>query len=212
MNSNIAKMIFGGPGTLSNAELLAVVLGTDTETAEKAFRYADELNTDICKMEVHELAEVEGIGEAKAGRIVAATELSKRIASDRKYRIREKARDSAMVASMLTEDMADETVEKFVVLLLDCKLRIQGKHTIAIGGLDSCPVHPREVFKPAIRNGAAAIIVAHNHPSGDATPSTEDIAITKRLEEASKVIGIQLVDHVIVGTNNFTSMKADGYL
>ena len=95
---------------------------------------------------------------------------------------------------------------------LNSKLRVESKSVVSIGNLDSAPVHPREVFGPAVRRGAAAVIVAHNHPSGDPTPSHQDVDVTMRLLDASKIIGIKLMDHVIVGNGRFTSMKAEGYL
>lgn len=84
--------------------------------------------------------------------------------------------------------------------------------TSALSNVDSAPVHPREVFNPAIRNSASAVIVAHNHPSGDATPSAQDIEVTKRLKDAADIIGIKLLDHVVVGKGQFTSLKSEGYL
>jgi len=95
---------------------------------------------------------------------------------------------------------------------LNTRLHVESRHTISIGNLNSAPVHPREVFAPAIKRGAAAIIVAHNHPSGDVTPSPEDILITKRLAEAGELLGIKLLDHVIIGSGCFTSMKTEGIL
>ena len=99
-----------------------------------------------------------------------------------------------------------------MVINLNSKLQVESKSIVSIGNLDSAPVHPREVFAPAIRRGAAAVVVAHNHPSGDPTPSAQDIEVTRRLLEASNIIGIKLLDHVIVGQGRNISMKAEGYL
>lgn len=123
--------------------------------------------------------------------------------------------DSSDVARFITEILQSEryTVEKFMVFMLDTKLKIQGYSVVSIGSLDSAPVHPREVFAPAVSTPkCAAIIVAHNHPSGDATASSQDIDVTDRLRKAGEIIGIRLIDHVIVGDRCFTSMKSEGYL
>ena len=107
--------------------------------------------------------------------------------------------------------MMYEKREFFMALNLNSKLQVESKSIISIGNLDSAPVHPREVFGPAVRRGAAAVVVAHNHPSGDPTPSPQDIDVTRRLIRASEILGIRLLDHVIVGNGCFTSMKSEGY-
>ena len=154
---------------------------------------------------------IDGIGEAKACSIVAAIELSKRLISDHKGAVRVKIRDSRQVAEILMEEMMYEKREFFMTLNLNSKLQVESKSVISIGNLDSAPVHPREVFGPAVRRGAAAVVVAHNHPSGDPTPSPQDIDVTKRLIKASEILGIKLLDHVIIGNGCFTSMKSEGY-
>ena len=103
-----------------------------------------------------------------------------------------------------------ETRELFMALNLNSKMQIESKSVISIGNIDSAPVHPREVFGPAVRRGAAAVVVAHNHPSGDPTPSPQDIDVTRRLQKASEILGIRLLDHVIVGNGCFVSMKSEG--
>ena len=101
--------------------------------------------------------------------------------------------------------------EHFVVLTLDTKHKVTGIHTVSVGSLDATIVHPREVYKPAVLAGASGIIVGHNHPSGDPTPSSEDIAVTKRLKEAGTLLGIDFLDHIIVGDNGrYTSLKSEG--
>lgn len=102
--------------------------------------------------------------------------------------------------------------EHFVVMVLDTKHNVRGIHTASIGSLDASVVHPREVLKVAILGSASGIIVGHNHPSGDPTPSPEDIAVTKRLSEACRIIGIDLLDHIVVGDERFSSLKAQGYM
>ena len=102
--------------------------------------------------------------------------------------------------------------EHFVVIMLDTKNQVIGINTVAIGVLASCPIHPREVFKPAILANAARIILLHNHPSGDVTPSQDDLLLTRRLKEAGEILGIQVVDHVILGYANYASLKEKGQI
>lgn len=212
------KLLFGGARGLSNSELLALIIRTGTGE-KSAIRLADEVIAytsdnigELGMAEVRELTEIEGIGEAKACSIVAAMELSRRMKSDRIAKQKHRLSDSKDVAVMLMDELADEKREIFMAINLNSKLQVESKSIVSIGNLDSAPVHPREVFGPAVRRGAAAVIVAHNHPSGDPTPSHQDIEVTIRLSEASKIIGIKLIDHVIVGNGKFTSMKAEGYL
>ena len=211
------KMLYAGAGGLSNSELLALIIRTGTESksalrlADEVISYANDKIGDLGMAEVKELTEIDGIGEAKACSIVAAMELSKRLISDRQGAIKVRIRDSKQVAEILMEEMLCEKREFFMTLNLNSKLQVESKAVISIGSLDSAPVHPREVFGPAIRRGAAAVVVAHNHPSGDPTPSPQDIEVTKRLLRASEIIGRRLIDHVIVGNGCFTSMKSEGY-
>lgn len=211
------KMLYAGAGCLSNSELLALIIRTGTgrksavRLADEVISYANDNIGDLGLAEVRELTGIDGIGEAKACSIVAAMELSKRLIADRQGSVKVRIRDSRQVAEILTEEMMGEKRELFMALNLNSKLQIESKSVISIGNLDSAPVHPREVFGPAIRRGAAAVVVAHNHPSGDPTPSVQDIDVTKRLIKASEILGIRLLDHVIVGNGCFTSMKSEGY-
>lgn len=211
------KMLYGGAGCLSNAELLALIIRTGSGSrsavrlAEEVLSYAEENTGGLGAAEVRELTEIDGIGEAKACSIVAAMELSRRMTTGRRNAARTVIRDSGQVAEMLMEEMMYEKREFFMAIYLNSKLQAESRSVISIGSLDSAPVHPREVFGPAVRRGAAAVIVAHNHPSGDPTPSVQDIEVTKRLLRASEIIGIRLIDHVIVGDRGFTSMKSEGY-
>lgn len=212
------KLLFGGARALSNSELLALIIRTGTGD-KSAIRLADEVIAytsdnigELGMAEVRELTEIDGIGEAKACSIVAAMELSKRLRSDRIARQRTRLGDSREVADMLMEELADEKREVFMAINLNSKLQVESKSIVSIGNLDSAPVHPREVFGPAVKRGAAAVVVAHNHPSGDPTPSCQDIEVTSRLVEASRIIGIKLMDHVIIGNGRFTSMRAEGYM
>ena len=211
------KMLYGGAGGLSNSELLALIIRTGTgdksavRLADEVISYANENTGGLGAAEVKELTEIDGIGEAKACSIVAAMELSKRLISGQQGTVRVRIRDSRQVAEILREEMMYEKREFFMTLNLNSKLQVESKSVISIGNLDSAPVHPREVFGPAVRRGAAAVVVAHNHPSGDPSPSPQDIDVTKRLIKASEILGIKLLDHVIVGNGCFTSMKSEGY-
>jgi DNA repair protein RadC len=211
------KMLYGGAGGLSNSELLALIIRTGTgdksavRLADEVISYANENTGGLGAAEVKELTEIDGIGEAKACSIVAAMELSKRLISGQQGTVRVRIRDSRQVAEILMEEMMYEKREFFMTLNLNSKLQVESKSVISIGNLDSAPVHPREVFGPAVRRGAAAVVVAHNHPSGDPSPSPQDIDVTKRLIKASEILGIKLLDHVIVGNGCFTSMKSEGY-
>jgi DNA repair protein RadC len=211
------KMLFAGAGGLSNSELLALIIRTGTgnksavRLADEVISYTNEKTGGLGMAEVKELTEIDGIGEAKACSIVAAMELSRRLISARQGTLKVRIRDSRQVAEILMEKMMYEKRELFMTLNLNSKLQVESKSVISIGNLDSAPVHPREVFGPAVRRGAAAVVVAHNHPSGDPTPSAQDIDVTKRLIKASEILGIRLLDHVIVGNGCFTSMKSEGY-
>ncbi len=211
------KMVFSGAGALSNSELLALIIRTGTGRksaiglAEEVIAYAADNMGDLGKAEVRELTAIDGIGEAKACSIVAAMELARRTASERQTAARLRIRDSRQAAEILMEEMVCEKREVFVALNLNAKLQVESRSVISIGSIDSTAVHPREVFGPAVRRGAAAVIVAHNHPSGDPSPSPQDIEATSRLIDASEVLGIKLLDHLIIGNGCYTSMKSEGY-
>lgn len=210
------KMAYYGAKSLSNAELLSLIVGNGTkaslELSDKIISHANENIGSLGIAEVCELAEVYGVGGAKASAIVAAVELGRRVSMDATG-YKERVDSSETVARLVRAKYAPpgEKREHFIMFCLNTKLQIESEHLISLGGLDSAPVHPREVFSPAVRRSAAAVIVAHNHPSGDTTPSPQDIEVTERLKNAAEVLGIKLLDHVIVGDSNFTSLKSEGY-
>ena len=211
------KMVFAGAGVLSNSELLALIIRTGTGDksaiglAEEVIAYAADNIGDLGKAEVKELTGISGIGEAKACSIVAAMELSRRIAADRQTAPRLRIRDSSQAAGYLMEAMMHEKREMFMMLNLNSKLELESRSVISIGSLDKTLVHPREVFGPAVRRGSAAVVAAHNHPSGDPTPSPDDLETTKRLLNASETLGIKLIDHIIIGNGCYVSLKSEGY-
>jgi len=160
---------------------------------------------------LEELTKIEGIGEAKAIQILAAIELGRRIgniAQQERYVIRS-PEDGARY---LMEEMRFLTQEHFVCLYLNTKNQVIHKQTVFIGSLNASIVHPREIFKEGLKRSAASIICFHNHPSGDPTPSREDIDVTKRLKECGKILGIELLDHIIIGDRKYISLKEKGYL
>lgn len=160
---------------------------------------------------IEELIAIKGIGYAKGILILAAIELGRRM---HQYRPTENytIRSPEDGADYIMEDMRLLKQEHFVALFLNTKNQVIHRQTIFIGSLNASIVHPREVFREAIKRSAASIIVAHNHPSGDPTPSQEDIQVTKRLADTGKLIGIEVLDHLIIGDGKFVSLKEKGYL
>ena len=205
-----------GPGSLSDAELLAIILGSGSRK-ESALALATRILREgeglafLANATLEELLRLKGIGMAKATQIKAAVELGKRLMA---YRREEKISISTPqdAALILMEDMKFLDREYFKVMLLNTKNHCTSIETISIGTLNASLVHPREVFKLAVKKSAASLILAHNHPSGDSKPSKEDIEITKRLVEAGKIMGIEVLDHIILGNGSFTSLKEQGFM
>lgn len=200
-----------GPGALSAAELLAIILriGTREESAlELSHRILGEPQglRFLAEVSLEDLCRIKGIGLAKATQIKAAVELGKRLACLGPG-IRPLIRSPQEVGTLVMEDMCYLDREHFRVILLNTKNQVLSVETVSIGSLNSSLVHPREVFKQAILRSAAAVILVHNHPSGDPSPSKEDIEITRRLEDAGRLIGIEVLDHIIIGDHIFTSLK-----
>ncbi len=209
----IEKMVLYGKETLSNSELIAILLKTGTtklsslQLAERVINQNADGLRNLANITLEELMDIDGIGQAKAATIVAAVELGKRISASEAIQ-RGKISCVEDVVDIFMERLRYLQKEMFEVLLLDTKGNIISSENISVGDLCSSVVHPRETFKSAIKRSAAAIIFVHNHPSGDPTPSNEDIAITKRLIEAGNILGISVLDHIIIGDGVFVSMKA----
>jgi DNA repair protein RadC len=157
------------------------------------------------------MTEIKGIGQAKAIQVLAAVEIGRRIAN-LNYQDRYVIRSPEDGANYVMNDMGFLSQEHFVCLYLNTKNQVLHKQTIFIGSLNASIVHPREVFREALKRSAASIICLHKHPSGDPAPSREDIEVTKRLVECGKMIGIEVLDHLIIGENKFVSLKEKGYL
>ncbi|HEV2473887.1 MAG TPA: DNA repair protein RadC, partial [Chthonomonadales bacterium] len=203
------RLLTLGPQVLSNVELLALQLCTGA-AGKSAIGLAELLLSEldglrgVARGDVGELMKVKGIGIAKACKILAALELGKRLAAlnpeEKRHVV---SADEA--AKLLYAELREASKEVFKALLLDTKHHLIKIVTVSIGTLDSSLVSPRELFRDAVKASASAVIVAHNHPSGDPTPSAQDKLVTARLTEAGKLMGIEVLDHVIIGENRFVS-------
>lgn len=206
-----------GEEALSTAELLAVILRTGAE-GKSALDLAHELlahfGGDLGRLFTAgfgELCQVRGIGPAKAAQLKACFELGKRAAA-LTPEVKPVVRSPRDIARLFSSEFKFLKQEHFACLLLDARNRVISKRTIFVGSLDASLVHPREVFREAIREAAAKVVLVHNHPSGDPTPSEEDIAITRQMVEAGKLVGIEVLDHVIIGGDDFVSMRERGFV
>jgi len=202
-----------GAEALSEQELLACILGRGVageSVLVGARRLLAAFGTvrGIAEASIEQLSHVHGIGVAKAIQLKAAAELARRIAVTPPPRTTIDTAEKA--AALLRPHLADKQKEHFMALLLDNRHQLIRLSPIAIGSLSATLVHPREVFKEAIAASAAAVIVAHNHPSGDPTPSQQDVQLTQRLVEAGRVLGIEILDHLIIGRADVVSLRAVG--
>ena len=200
-----------GAGGLGDNELLAIVIGHGvprTSALELANAVLDAVGGlhGLARASPDDLRRVPGIGTARASQLIAAIEAGRRtLVRGRRERVQIKsARDAAM---LLVPEFGSRAVEQFGVMLLDTKHRVLRTTLLSVGTLDASIVHPRDVFREAASGGASAIVVFHNHPSGDPTPSGDDIVLTRRLVTAGDLMGIAVLDHVIVAENAFFSMK-----
>lgn len=203
-----------GAEALTNAELLAILLRTGSKN-ESVLHLSERLLSEaeglrhLYDMSLNEMTSLHGIGLAKAIQVKAALELGKRVGSmtkESRYTIRS-PKDAALY---MMGEMRGLKQEHFVCLFLNMKNQVIGKETVFVGSLNSSIVHPREIFRSAIKRSAASFICLHNHPSGDPTPSSEDIQVTKRLDEAGDLMGIDMLDHIIIGDQDFISLKEKG--
>ncbi|MCZ2259828.1 RadC family protein [Sporosarcina sp. G11-34] len=210
------RLVRQGAASLSNQELIAILLGTGTRNesvlvlANRVLSSFDKIQ-DLKDATIEEYMSVKGVGQAKAALLLAAVELGKRLYrkhTEERFTIR----SPEDAASYLMTDMTSLNQEHFVVLFMNVKNEVLHKQTIFIGSLNSAIVHPREIFREAVKRSAASIICAHNHPSGSPSPSPEDIEVTKRLVDAGALMGIEVLDHVIIGDHQFISLKEKGYM
>lgn len=210
------RLIRSGAEALSTVELIAIILGSGTKE-KPILQLAQEVISrfgglqQLTEATLSELSEIKGIGVAKAIQLKAALNLGMRVSRTKispKYRIEHPQH----VYHLLKEELENEKRELFVVVLQDVKGYVICHEIVSIGSLSQTLVHPREVFYPAIRNKAASFIVAHNHPSGDPTPSLEDLELTRTLLEASNLMSIPLNDHLIIGDQKYVSLRQQGII
>lgn len=212
------KLLKRGAEALTDAELLALILRTGDATGKLSaidlgrslLQEFGDLRT-LAGATVAELCRIRGIGPAKAVSIKAALELANRFQTRRLENL-ERFTAPTQIFEHFHHEFRDRRKEYFLALLLDGKNRIIKRVQISEGSLNQSIVHPREVFNPAVRESAAAIILVHNHPTGDPTPSREDIEITRRLREAGELMGVKVLDHIIIGDGTFLSFVAQGMM
>ncbi|MFW5999050.1 MAG: RadC family protein [Halanaerobiaceae bacterium] len=210
------KLFKNGSENLSNAELIALIIRTGNRERTAVELAQDILNhfgglKALVDLSVEEIQEIKGVGKAKAAEIQAVVELYKRLSvSGGKGRMVVNGPQDA--ANLVQPELRYLKQEVFRLILLDVKNQVISVPQISKGGLNSSIVHPREVFRRAIKRSSAAIILAHNHPSGIPEPSSEDVQVTGKLIEAGQIIGIEVLDHIVIGDGNYISMKQEGYI
>lgn len=205
---------------LSSEELLAILLRTGTqkqdvlELSREVLLRAGGLE-GMLTQNMQSLGEINGIGPTKACTLLAAIEIGHRLARASRAKDKESIRASEDAADLLRMVIRSHEQEAFAVLYLNAKNVVIDARTLFIGTVNGANVHPRDIFREAVRRNAVSIIVGHNHPSGDVTPSREDFSLTKRLQEAAKIIGVNFLDHIILATNGdmkYLSFKDNGYI
>lgn len=206
------KLFQYGPERLSTSELIALLIGSGTKE-KNAIEISRALYQSIGGKEMltitaKELMQKKGIGPASACRIIAAVELGKRLLLNKTTELLLTPHD----VWHALKDIRASKREHVIVFYLDSRNQTIERDTISIGTVDKTVVHPRELFEPAVRTAASAILMAHNHPTGNPEPSEHDLILTQRIVAAGKIMGIELIDHVIVTKNSFLSMKELGYI
>jgi DNA repair protein RadC len=204
------KLLLRGPQNLTDAELIAILLRTGTkgksvlELSQEIINKENNL-AQLALKSPSELIENSGIGKDKAATLLAAFEVSKRILFQTKWFSQKKIASPSDVAEIFIPLLRDEVKERFIVVCLSSANKIIRYETISVGNLNSSVVHSREIFKVAIQNNSASIILIHNHPSENPDPSNEDITITRKIVESGKIMDIPIFDHIIIAGNNYTS-------
>lgn len=209
------RLLKYGAEALSDAELLAIILGTGTKgrssvtVCQHVFREMSLKRLSRCTPA--ELMKIPGIGRSKSCQIISVFELSRRLeaySDDPKRKINE----PDDIYRYIYPKIREEKQEKFIIVCLDTKNQVISDVTVFVGGLDISIVQPREIFKSALLESAASIVLIHNHPSGDPTPSREDIIMTNRIIDSGKLLGIRVWDHLIIGDGCYVSLKEEGYI
>jgi len=213
------KMQKSGAGSLSDAELLALIIRTgDPSSKQSAIDLGRELIKhfsgnlrELASADISEICAIKGMGLAKATSVKAAFTLASRFQARKLERL-DRFTSPQQVFDYFHHEFRDSRKEYFLTLLLDGKNRIIRRVQVSEGSLNQSIVHPREVFIPAVKESAAAVILLHNHPTGDPSPSNEDIAITRRLKEAGEIMGIKVLDHIIIGDGEYLSFVERGLI
>lgn len=204
------KLIKSGPKFLKDYELLAILLGTGTK-GKNVLEIAQGILLNFPKKKLlglnfDQLKKINGIGPAKATQVLSAFEFAKRVLEVDSSNILPTIQTTKDIIAQVSY-LREHKKENFVVLYLNSRYELLAKETISVGTLNASLVHPREVFEPAARYFAAQIILAHNHPSGNSEPSEDDLDLTKRIVESGKILGIEVIDHVIISNSNSFSFK-----
>ena len=208
------RLLTGGAQVLTNQELLALIINSGTrrassiDLAERLLSRWQSLRS-LADASVEEIMQVSGIGTAKAASLLAALELGRRLMAQQ-GEVRPAIRGAADVANLIMPRLRDLAWEEFLAILLNTKHKVIEVKTVSVGHLNGTLVHPRELFRESVRRSAAAIILAHNHPSGDPEPSSDDLALTHRLQNAGQLLGIPVLDHIIIGDNRYVSLRERG--
>jgi len=220
------RLLREGAEHVSEVELLAVILGTGSsdetvlQLAARILTYMGGLR-EIAAASEQELMRIPGIGKAKAAQLKGAFELGRRLYQEEHTHRYSTGKGTERRVFIDSPQAASDYVmpklrfldrEQLMVLLLDTRNKLINEFTVSVGTLNSSLAHPRECFKEAVRRSASAVVFAHNHPSGDPSPSAEDIALTRQLAEAGKVMDINVLDHIIIGDGVYCSMKEKGYM
>lgn len=208
------RMLLQGSGVLSNGDLIAILLNTGLpgesvlEVSQRILRDHDGL-AGVVRLDVHELARIRGVGQAKAARLKAAFELAVRIATLAPDQ-RPKITTPDDVVNLVGIEMASLEREQVRIVVLDTKHQVLAIRTVYQGSINGAPVRPFEIFREALRYPAESIILVHNHPSGDPTPSSADIAITRDIHAAGELLGVRVLDHLVIGQGRHVSLRRLG--
>ena len=209
------RLLKHGTESLSNIELLGIILRTGSRE-ENVISLCSRIFSEysikqLSLANVTRLMEIHGIGKAKASQIAAVFELARRLETYMEEP-KQKVKSPKDVYALMYPKMREQKKEKFVTLYLDTKNQILKEELISVGSLNASIVHPREVFKSALMESSASVIMVHNHPSGDPSPSREDILVTEKLVEGGKLLGIDVLDHIIIGEGRYVSLKDEGFV